>query len=87
MALHITETEMACTTIPAYAVLTEHRKWALHLLPNELAALHMRCFNRNAAITALTLAEVLALNPAPDSPLRHAIANWRAELNLPPERN
>ncbi|MFF3442113.1 hypothetical protein [Streptosporangium sp. NPDC002721] len=43
-----------------------------------------RIFTRDQAITALTIAEVLALAPPPEDPLWLFVNGWRAELDLPP---
>ncbi|MBE8518135.1 hypothetical protein ILP97_11560 [Amycolatopsis sp. H6(2020)] len=60
---------------------TEHRAeatpegWTVTLLPG-------RFLDRNAAITALTLAEVYAQDPPPDSDLWVHVRSWEQELGL-----
>lgn len=74
MSVRITETEMTSSV-------TEHRAdatpdgWTMTLLGG-------RCVDRNSAITAMTLAELYATDPPPDSTLWVHARNWERELGL-----
>jgi len=74
MSVRITDTEMTSDV-------TEHRAdatpegWTATLLLG-------RFLDRNAAITAMTLAEIYATDPPPDSKLWIHARSWERELGL-----
>ncbi|MFD8527212.1 hypothetical protein ACFV0L_07340 [Streptosporangium canum] len=77
MALHITHTIMIDDLSGHCAQRSANGRWSVTGHP-------ARTFTRDQAITALSIAEALALAPPPDHRLWLFINNWRAELDLPP---
>lgn len=77
MALHITDDEITSDVTDVFAVKRhpDHGPgWAVSSFPRE------RVFDRNQAITAVTLAEVYAKNPPKDDQVWAHVANWEKEL-------
>jgi hypothetical protein len=93
MSLHITDTRISSDLVPTLAVYHPGTGpgdgvWTLSHLPEALAALFINVWDRNAAITAMTLAEAYAALPphgAADAKTWAAVNAWRAELGLPPD--
>ncbi|WP_327086664.1 hypothetical protein OIE66_30630 [Nonomuraea sp. NBC_01738] len=81
--LRITTDRMTCAQIATHALRDpDSGTWQIHDLPDAMKPLAGRRLNRNAAITAMTLAQALATTPPTEAPW--AIAGWLAELELPP---
>ncbi|WP_283139731.1 hypothetical protein [Rhizohabitans arisaemae] len=74
MTLHISDTVMVCEHTGRRAERGADGTWSVTGFG--------RRFDRNQAVTALTLAQALAADPG--DPIRAHIADWRAELALPP---
>lgn len=79
MALRITDDEIRSDVTQAYAVQIHPGHWTVfgHMDLTGTADL-----DRNAAITAMTLAEVYAENPPADSPIWLHVKAWREELGI-----
>lgn len=73
MSIRITDTRMTSEDFDTVAERQPDGSWTV-------TGYLGRAFDRNQAITAMTLAEALATNPPPDSPLWPHIAVWRTEL-------
>jgi hypothetical protein len=79
MALRITDTTIT-SDVP---VCTEVAQ--LHEGQWRVTGYRGRAFDRNQAITAMTLAEVYAQNPPPEHPIWRHVPGWRRELGLSDE--
>ncbi|MGH3647626.1 MAG: hypothetical protein ACRDTM_10705 [Micromonosporaceae bacterium] len=75
MAIRITDTEMVSDQCGERAYTRDGAVWHVTGHPG-------RCFDRNQAITAMTLAEALAANPPESDRIWWHIHAWRAELGL-----
>lgn len=74
MSTRITDTAMSSTSTAHTARRTGNR-WTVSWLPG-------RTLDRNQAVTAMTIAEVVASRPAPDNRIWSAVTAWAAELDL-----
>jgi hypothetical protein len=77
MTLHITDCEIT-SDVPGCEEVARLRDglWSVTGYPG-------RSFDRNQAITAMTLAEVLALDPPAGHRIWLHVRGWRRELGLP----
>ncbi|MEU0570864.1 hypothetical protein ABZ297_36470 [Nonomuraea sp. NPDC005983] len=75
MSLHITDTRMTSDLCADVAELQDGR-WLVTGYPG-------RTFDRNQAIAALILAEVLATDPSPRGRMRLFVRSWCDELGIP----
>ncbi|MGC5011384.1 hypothetical protein ACLQ2R_11515 [Streptosporangium sp. DT93] len=80
MSLHITATTMTEEASGHRAHRAADDGWIVTAHPG-------RTFTRDQAITALTIAEILALAPPAEDPLWLFVNGWQAELDLPPLTN
>jgi len=72
----ITDTAMSSTSTDHTARRTHPAgQWRVSWLPS-------RILTRNEAVTAMTIAEVVASRPAPDNRIWSAVTEWAAELDL-----
>jgi hypothetical protein len=79
MALRITENRMT-SSVPGCDTTAEYRDGGWHVTAHP-----GRVFTHDQAVTAMLIAEAEALHlPASDRIWRH-VAQWRAEIGLPPE--
>ncbi|MBT2224450.1 hypothetical protein [Nonomuraea sp. NEAU-A123] len=74
MGLSITDTRMTSDACPNVAELQD-RRWTVTGYPG-------RTFDRNQAITAMLLAEVLTERPFPEDRIELLATSWRAELGI-----
>ncbi|MEU3624101.1 hypothetical protein BS329_32865 [Amycolatopsis coloradensis] len=74
MSVRITETEMMSTVTEHRAIATSDG-WTVTLIP-------FVYFDRNSAITAMSLAEIYATNPPADSALWVHARDWERELGI-----
>ncbi|MEV4078368.1 hypothetical protein [Nonomuraea fuscirosea] len=74
MTLTITDTHMTSDDCPNLAEL-RGRRWSVTGYPG-------RTFDRNQAITAMLLAELLTQRPFPEDRIELLAATWRAELGI-----
>jgi hypothetical protein len=79
MALRITDTTITSNVpgCPQVAQLREGR-WSV-------TGYRGHAFDRNQALTAMTLAEVYALDPPAEHPIWRHVPGWRRELGLSDE--
>jgi len=76
VSTRITDTSMSSTSTDHTARRTHPTgQWRVSWLPRRL-------LTRNEAVTAMTIAEVIASRPAPDSRIWSAVKAWAAELDL-----
>jgi len=76
MSTRITDTAMSSTSTDHTARRTHPTgQWRVSWLPHRL-------LTRNEAVTAMTIAEVVASRPAPENRIWSAVAAWAAELDL-----
>ncbi|RBQ18366.1 hypothetical protein DP939_21105 [Spongiactinospora rosea] len=76
MSLRIDETLMTCDRSGQQAVRRADGRWTVTGHPG-------RTFDRDQAITALTIGEVLAIDPPPSDPIWLFVPGWQAELAGP----
>ncbi|MDF5751952.1 hypothetical protein [Spongiactinospora sp. TRM90649] len=77
MSLRISEELMSCDRSGQRAVRRADGRWTV-------SGYGGRAFDRDQAITALTLGEVLAISPPPGDPIWLFVPGWRAELGTAP---
>lgn len=76
MSTRVTDTAMSSTSTDHTARRTHPTgQWRVSWLPHRL-------LTRNEAITAMTIAEVVASRPAPGNRIWFAVKSWAAELDL-----